>query len=281
MEVITAEGLSKVYSDGTRALDAVSLNIDDRFTAIIGRNGAGKTTLVRILSTQLEPSSGRAFIDGLDIMKNADRIRKKVVSIPQEASPIGILTPFEQVKLYLIARGMTARESSLAAKKALEDVGLNDSLDKPTDMLSGGTKRKVFVAMALASNAEIVFLDEPTTGLDPISRLEVWAAVRKLEGRIILTTHYMEEAENLSKDVIMIDSGAILEHGSVGELLDRFKGKVRIEGLSHLEDSFRVGDLYIKYVNERDAAEYINKGVTIRRISLDDLFVIRGVTVEH
>ncbi|MDG7045169.1 MAG: ABC transporter ATP-binding protein, partial [Nitrososphaerota archaeon] len=182
--MIRTEGLSKVYPDGTKALDGVSLNIDNRFTAIIGRNGAGKTTLVRILSTQLEPSSGRAFIDDLDVIKNADRIRKKVVSIPQEASPIGILTPFEQVKLYLIARGMTSSESSLAAKKSLEDVGLSDSLDKPTDMLSGGTKRKVFVAMALASNAEIVFLDEPTTGLDPISRLEVWAAVRKLDGKI-------------------------------------------------------------------------------------------------
>ncbi|MCL4340359.1 MAG: ABC transporter ATP-binding protein [Thaumarchaeota archaeon] len=279
--MIRTEGLSKVYSDGTRALDDVSINIDNRLTAIIGRNGAGKTTLVRILSTQLEPSSGRAFIDDLDIIKNADRIRKKVVSIPQEASPIGILTPFEQVKLYLIARGMTSSESSLAAKKSLEDVGLSESLDKPTDMLSGGTKRKVFVAMALASNAEIVFLDEPTTGLDPISRLEVWAAVRKLDGRIILTTHYMEEAENLSKDVIMIDSGTILERGSVAELLNRFKDKVRIESLNVIGDAFKVGDLYIKYVNEKEAAEYINKGVTIRRISLDDLFVIRGVTVEH
>ncbi|MDG7035266.1 MAG: ABC transporter ATP-binding protein [Nitrososphaerota archaeon] len=279
--MIRTEGLSKVYSDGTRALDDVSINIDNRFTAIIGRNGAGKTTLVRILSTQLEPSSGRAFIDDLDIIKNADRIRKKVVSIPQEASPIGILTPSEQVKLYLIARGMTSSESSLAAKKSLEDVGLSESLDKPTDMLSGGTKRKVFVAMALASNAEIVFLDEPTTGLDPISRLEVWAAVRKLDGRIILTTHYMEEAENLSKDVIMIDSGTILERGSVAELLNRFKDKVRIESLNVIGDAFKVGDLYIKYVNEKEAAEYINKGVNIRRISLDDLFVIRGVTVEH
>ncbi|MDG7048085.1 MAG: ABC transporter ATP-binding protein [Nitrososphaerota archaeon] len=279
--MIRTEGLSKVYHDGTKALDGVSLNIDSRFTAIIGRNGAGKTTLVRILSTQLEPSSGRAFIDDLDVIKNADRIRKKVVSIPQEASPIGILTPFEQVKLYLIARGMTSSESSLAAKKSLEDVGLSDSLDKPTDMLSGGTKRKVFVAMALASNAEIVFLDEPTTGLDPISRLEVWAAVRKLDGKIILTTHYMEEAENLSKDVIMIDSGTILERGSVAELLNRFKGRVRIESLNVIEDAFKVGDLYIKYVNEKEAAEFINKGVTIRRISLDDLFVIRGVTVEH
>ncbi|MCL4340397.1 MAG: ABC transporter ATP-binding protein [Nitrososphaerota archaeon] len=279
--MIRTEGLSKVYPDGTKALDGVSLNIDSRFTAIIGRNGAGKTTLVRILSTQLEPSSGRAFIDDLDVIKNADRIRKKVVSIPQEASPIGILTPFEQVKLYLIARGMTSSESSLAAKKSLEDVGLSDSLDKPTDMLSGGTKRKVFVAMALASNAEIVFLDEPTTGLDPISRLEVWAAVRKLDGKIILTTHYMEEAENLSKDVIMIDSGTILERGSVAELLNRFKGRVRIESLNVIEDAFKVGDLYIKYVNEKEAAEFINKGVTIRRISLDDLFVIRGVTVEH
>ncbi|MDG7052060.1 MAG: ABC transporter ATP-binding protein [Nitrososphaerota archaeon] len=279
--MIRTEGLSKVYPDGTKALDGVSLNIDNRFTAIIGRNGAGKTTLVRILSTQLEPSSGRAFIDDLDVIKNADRIRKKVVSIPQEASPIGILTPFEQVKLYLIARGMTSSESSLAAKKSLEDVGLSDSLDKPTDMLSGGTKRKVFVAMALASNAEIVFLDEPTTGLDPISRLEVWAAVRKLDGKIILTTHYMEEAENLSKDVIMIDSGTILERGSVAELLNRFKGRVRIESLNVIEDAFKVGDLYIKYVNEKEAAEFINKGVTIRRISLDDLFVIRGVTVEH
>ncbi len=272
--------LKKIYDGKIEALRGINLKLEKRFSAIIGKNGAGKTTLVRILSTQLEPTSGRAYINGLDVVKDAKKIRKMIVSIPQEASPIGILTPLELVKMYLIARGMSFHDSGLDAKKALEEVGLEEFANVPTDMLSGGMKRKVFVAMGLASNSELIFLDEPTTGLDPISRFEVWSAIRKLDGRIVLTTHYMEEAENLAQEIIMVDSGKILEKGSVKELLERFRGKVRVESYKPLEDSYKVGDTYIKYVDENRAAEYLSEGFAIRKVTLDDLFIAHGVEYE-
>ncbi len=272
--------LKKIYDGKIEALRGINLKLEKRFSAIIGKNGAGKTTFVRILSTQLEPTSGRAYINGLDVVKDAKKIRKMIVSIPQEASPIGILTPLELVKMYLIARGMSFHDSGLDAKKALEEVGLEEFANVPTDMLSGGMKRKVFVAMGLASNSELIFLDEPTTGLDPISRFEVWSAIRKLDGRIVLTTHYMEEAENLAEDIVMIDSGKVLEKGNVKELLEKFRGKVRIESYKPLDESYKIGDLYIKYVDEKYASEYLSEGFAIRKVTLDDLFIVHGVEYE-
>jgi len=279
--MIETVDLRKTYEGGIEALKGINLKLEKRFSAIIGKNGAGKTTLVRILSTQLEPTSGKAYINGLDVMKDAKKIRRIIVSIPQEASPIGILTPLELVKLYLIARGVSFHDSHIIAKRALEEVGLDEFANVPTDMLSGGMKRKVFVAMGLASNAEIIFLDEPTTGLDPISRFEVWSSIRKLDGRIVLTTHYMEEAANLAEDIVMVDSGKVLEKGNVKDLLERFRGKVRVESYKPLEESYKIGDLYIKYVDEKYASEYFSEGFAIRKVTLDDLFIVHGVEYER
>lgn len=278
--MIETENLTKVYSNGTHALTNVSLNLKERVTTIIGRNGAGKTTFSRILSTQLEPTSGRASINGFDVMKDARKIRERIVSIPQEASPIGVLTPIEQVKMYLVGRGMSLVESNTVAAKTLDQIGLRDSKNRPADTLSGGMKRKIFVAMALASNAEIVFLDEPTTGLDPVSRLEVWSALRELEGEVILTTHYMEEAEELSERVILFEEGKVIEDGTVKSLLGKFSGMVRVES-SRLENyDVKVGTMKIKYVKKEDAEEYVIKGSNVKSITLDDVFLIHGVTFE-
>jgi ABC-type multidrug transport system, ATPase component len=152
--------------------------------------------------------------------------------------------------------------------------------NKPSDTLSGGMKRKMFVALALASNAELVFLDEPTTGLDPLSRLEIWSAIKKLSGNVLLTTHYMEEAENLSDVVYLQDSGHIIDRGTVKKLLSRFSGKVRIESQTELSDSFRVGGIYVKYDAIENSETYIREGRTVKKITLDDLFIMRGVDLE-
>ncbi len=272
--------LTKKYSDGVLALKSVSLKAEKRVTSIIGRNGAGKTTLLRILSTQLMPSSGQAFVNGVDIIKHPDRIRNRIVSIPQEAAPIGVLTAFEQVKMYLVGRGFSFSSSTLEANKSLDDIGLREFKNSPTDTLSGGMKRKVFVAMALASNADIVFLDEPTTGLDPLSRMEVWSAIRQIDSEIILTTHYMEEAQELSDEVILVESGQILEQGTVLSLLSRFDNLVRAETTRPCENCIKVANTYIRYIPRNKVQEYVEKGFTVKSINLDDLFISRGVNIE-
>ena len=254
--------------------------MSSRITTIIGRNGAGKTTLLRILSTQLMPTSGKATIFDLDVVHQAKEIRKRIVSIPQEASTIGILTPMEQVSMYLVGRGFSSADAKRATLDALDAVGLHDARNNPADTLSGGMKRKCFVAMALAANADVIFLDEPTTGLDPISRLEVWSAIKQLKGNVILTTHYMEEAEKLSEEVFLVESGSIIDKGTVKSLLKGFETKVRIESYRKMDNAFRVGTIYIKYVPQDNASEFIKEGDNVRKISLDDLFIMRGVDIE-
>ncbi|WP_297026026.1 ABC transporter ATP-binding protein, partial [Thermoplasma sp.] len=278
--LIEIRQLRKVYSNGKVAIDGMNLDIPSGISAIIGRNGAGKTTLMRILSTQLMPTSGSVKIMGLDIREDSSRIRKIVCSIPQEASPIGVLTPLEQVKMYLVARGFSYSSADAEARRALDDVGLGESMRLPADTLSGGMKRKIFVAMALASSSEIVFLDEPTTGLDPISRYEVWAAIRKLGSDILLTTHYMEEAASLASYIVLVDSGRIIMGGTLKDLLSEFSGKVRVECRKYLEGSMEIGGIYIKYVDYGDAENYVKNGCDVKNITLDDLFIRERIELE-
>ena len=275
--------LKKRYPDGTYALKGISAKLPKRVTAVIGRNGAGKTTTIRILSTQLEPSSGTATIGGLDILKDTDKIRRNITSIPQEASPIGFLTSLEHIRAYLIARGLSFKESYSEGMRAMKALELWEARDMPTDTLSGGMKRKLFVAMALAANADTVFLDEPTTGLDPLSRFEVWSAIKQLQGNVILTTHYMDEAKQLAEDVVLIDSGKILERGTVDSLLKRFKSKIRIESVEakpKVKMQYKIGNTHISYVGKERAEEFIAMGYTVRPITLDDLFIVHGVNLE-
>ncbi len=278
--MIKISELRKVYSDGTVALDGIDAEIERRVTAVIGRNGAGKTTMMRILSTQLAPTSGNVFIDGLDIMKETTKVRKKIASIPQEATPIGILTPEEHVTLYLLARNFSHSDARRETLIALDNLGIREYRNKPADTLSGGTKRKIFVAMAIASNADTVFLDEPTTGLDPVSRMEVWSSIRKLDGNIIVTTHYMEEAEELSQEVFLVDRGAVMERGEVKALLSRFSGKLRAESHSPIDGAMQISNTFIKYIRSGEVEKYASMGCTIKRITLDDIFINRGVDVE-
>ncbi|WP_075057518.1 ABC transporter ATP-binding protein [Thermogymnomonas acidicola] len=279
--------LEKRYRDGPpHALKGINLELEDGVTSIIGRNGAGKTTLIRILSTQLEPTSGTALINGLDILKDTQEVRRNVVSIPQESGPIGILTPVELVKLFLVGRGgMSFHDAHVLALKTLDQLGgLREFRNAPSDTLSGGMKRKIFVAMALAANVDTVFLDEPTTGLDPpLSRIEVWSAVRELDGNVILTTHYMEEAQELSRKVVLIDNGTVLEKGTVQDLLSKFRGgKIRVECSFDPGGPLNEDRKHVHRVRppRSEAESYIDRGCTVKAITLDDLFLAHGVLVE-
>ncbi len=277
---IEIKSIEKVYSGGKIAVNKISAEMNERVTTLIGRNGAGKTTLLRMLSTQLLPTSGTAVVEGYDIIKDTKKVREMISSIPQEASPIGILTPYEQVKMYLVGRKFDRKDASSLAIEALETVGLGDAMNSPADTLSGGMKRKMFVALSIASGANMVFLDEPTTGLDPLSRFEVWSAIKKLKSNVLLTTHYMEEAENLSNEVYLMDSGKIMDHGTVKSLLQKFKDRIRIESQKQIPDSYSVAGMYIKYAPIEETERYIREGATVKRITLDDLFIMRGVDLE-
>ncbi|TRM87381.1 multidrug ABC transporter ATP-binding protein, partial [Sulfolobus sp. A20-N-G8] len=236
---------------------------------LLGRNGAGKTTLTRILSTQLLPTSGIARVESYDVVRDVRKVRKIIASIPQEAKPVGIASPFEHLVMYLTARGYSIKESEEVSRKVLKEVGLWEVKDKPSDELSGGMKRKIFVAMALASNAEVVLLDEPTTGLDPYSRLEVWSILKSIKSKLVLTTHYMEEAEELSNEVILLNKGKLIAIGSIEDLLSKFKDKVRVEGTGDI----KVGNLRIQYVERDKAIDFVGKYV-VKPITLEDLFII-------
>lgn len=279
--MIEVKGLSKLYKDGkTHALKGVSFSIDGKITSIIGRNGAGKTTLMRILATQLMPTSGSASINGYDVVKDVKKIRGITVSIPQDIEPIYYYNVLDAVKLYLSARGIGSREARIAAEKAVKKVGLWEARGKIPPHLSGGMQRKVFVAMALAADADIVFLDEPTTALDPLSRLEVWSAIRELRGQIVLTTHYMEEAQALSDHVIMLEAGKILAQGKVKELLAPFEGMVRVESKKKSKSSYNIANVWISYVKKEKAESFVMEGDIIKPVTLDDLFIKRGVNLE-
>jgi ABC-2 type transport system ATP-binding protein len=199
-EAIRAIRLQKTYSNGVEALKAVdlSLPLTGIFT-LVGPNGAGKTTFLRILSTQLLPTSGQAFVLGYDVVREAVEVRKHVAVAPQDAVTEGLYTPWDYCYYFARLRGMSTTDSKLSAKESLDVVGLWELRNRLCAELSGGQRKRVIVAAALATQADILMLDEPTSGLDPIARRDVWNALNELVRRkgktVLLTTHSMEKAE--------------------------------------------------------------------------------------
>ena len=221
MGTLECKELTKVYQDHHKALDNVTLTLETTgIFALIGRNGAGKTTLVRILATELEPTSGSATINGINILKQTDKLREKIAIVPQEARAIRWMTPKQTVMSYLLWRGYSYKNAKTLADESLEKMGLKKYANVLNTNLSGGTKRKVLIATVTASEAEIIFLDEPTTGLDPISRRELWEILKDLGKTrfIFLTTHYLEEAEQLAEKIGILKDGKLLSIGTLSEL---------------------------------------------------------------
>lgn len=221
MGKLECNGLTKVYEDKRKALENVTFSVETNGVfGLIGRNGAGKTTLIRILATELEPTKGTANINDYDILSQADALREKIAIVPQEARTIRWMTPKQTVSSYLLWRGYSWGESKKLADEALAKLGLEQVADVLNNRLSGGTKRKVLIATVTASEADVIFLDEPTTGLDPISRRELWEILRALgkERFIFLTTHYLEEAEELADKIGILKDGKLVSVGTLSEL---------------------------------------------------------------
>jgi ABC-2 type transport system ATP-binding protein len=293
MIALEAANLTKSYRRSKRpALDGLSLEIGaGRIFTLLGRNGAGKTTFLRIASTQLMPTSGSVTVLGLDVVKCAKQIRQRIAVTPQEAETIYPLTARDHIMLSLRMRGMqksTAAERTQAALKALE---LTEVADTNTDWLSGGMKQRVIVAMAVSTDAELVLLDEPTIGLDPLNRRRVWDQLTRIkqEGRtIILTTHYMDEADILSDSLVIINKGKVVAQGTPQTVKGSFtKRSVCVEVRSNFTEKdlgpygrvltvagrFRV---LTDATGARDLGEEaVARGasIAINPVSLDDVFV--------
>jgi ABC-2 type transport system ATP-binding protein len=288
---LSCQGLTKVYSDsnGKRALDGVTLSVQTKgIFSLIGKNGAGKTTLVRILATQLEPTSGGAQIRGMDVVRDAKKLREKVASIPQEARSIPWMTPMQTVTSYLLWRGVPYDEGRRRAVEALAKLGIEKQRDILNRKLSGGQRRKVMVAAVLAADSEITFLDEPTTGLDPISRRELWESLEEMSKSrfLILTTHYLEEAEHLASTIGILDRGKLVGLGTLDQLrgLVKHQYSIRLPAgatIPEVKDGTvtkgREGQVQILTGEEEAYAlsgELLRTGVriSVSRISLDDIF---------
>lgn len=301
--IIEASALVKYYKNEKKpAVDDLDLSVTGgRLFTLLGRNGAGKTTFLRIATTQLLQTSGSVSVFGLDAQREAKLIRRRIAVAPQEAKPLWSLNPFDHVVLALMMRGESFSASSAKADRVLEKLDLLEFRKVHSEDLSGGLRQRILIAMTIACDAEILFLDEPTIGLDPLGRRRVWDELIRLkreEGRtIVLTTHYMDEAEALSDELVIIDKGRALVRGTPSDVrASHLKSRLRVDvsaGFSRgeLESYGKVttaGNLSRLFVEERVADEISREAVkrratvSISPVTLDDVFVdIVGSRIEE
>jgi ABC-2 type transport system ATP-binding protein len=225
---IEVAGLVKRYGDVT-ALDGVDLQVPrGTVLGLLGPNGAGKTTIVRILTTLLQPDAGSATIDGVDVLARPREVRRRLGLSGQYAAVDEYLTGFENLdmigRLYHLGR----RASRERARELLAQFSLEDAGDRPTRTYSGGMRRRLDLAGALVASPPVLFLDEPTTGLDPRSRTEMWGVIQKLVAggtTLLLTTQYLEEADVLADDIVVIDRGRAIARGTADQLKAQIGGE--------------------------------------------------------
>ncbi|MGE0601638.1 MAG: ATP-binding cassette domain-containing protein [Dehalococcoidia bacterium] len=222
MQAIKARDLVKHFSETIRAVDGIDLNIPEgQVFGFLGQNGSGKTTTVRMLTTLLRPTSGTAEVAGLDVLKHPEQVRRTVGVALQEVGLDELQTGREQLLLQARLFGIPSGEAQKRANHLLDIVTLSEDADRPVKGYSGGMKRRLDLACALVHEPRIVFLDEPTTGLDPITRDSVWRYVEELNKdgvTFFLTTQYLEEADRLCHDIAIIDKGKIVANGTPDEL---------------------------------------------------------------
>lgn len=232
MLAIQATGLERTFKGGIKAVDGIDLAIEPgEIYGFLGPNGAGKTTTVRMLVTLLMPTGGQALVAGHDVAKDPSAVRRNIGVALQEAALDPLMTGNELMLLQATLQGMPSGLAKERSVELIERVGLSDAADRRVGGYSGGMKRRLDLAMALVHGPSVLFLDEPTTGLDPSSRFQLWQEVSRLrtEGTtVFLTTQYLEEADQLADRVGIIADGKIVAEGTPDELK-------RESGASHLE----------------------------------------------
>lgn len=305
MEALVARGVGKTYRGRgrhTRALDAVDLTVEKgRLFGFLGRNGAGKTTFIKIATTLLAPTDGTVHLFGHDVMADPWKVRPEIAIVPQEGRPYFHLTPREHVYEYLRVRGAARETARDRTEEVLAAMGLSAYATEPAYRLSGGLQQRTLVAMILATRAPFLFLDEPTLGMDPFARRQVWTVIRDAAKRgstVLLTTHYLDEAEQLAEELAVIEGGHILYRGSPEALKATVRREVRLQfsgGFTEAElapfghvlvDRNRLTLLTarasVRELTERALAR--NSDVTVGPVTLEEAFlelVGRGIEEEE
>ncbi len=291
---ISARHLRKIYpKSASRTPALVDLTLDvptGGVYGVIGRNGAGKTTFIRIAATQLEPTSGTLSVLGEDVTRGERTIRARIACVPQESRPLYFLRVEEVIYLYLKMRGLDAVEAHRRTNAVIDELSLGEFRHRLVSRLSGGVRRRTLCAMVLGSDADLLFLDEPTTGLDPLARREVWQSIRRASREhrtIVLTTHYLDEAEALSSRLALIERGQLVLEGAPADLRARvrYPYRVTIQGAiprSDLEPYGQVSSIeggYLVFTREPEARELarraLEKGLRLSMgpVSLEDIFL--------
>ena len=302
---IEAEQLVREFRKGPRAVDGIDLAVSEgEIYGFLGPNGAGKSTTVHMLTTLLPPTSGRATVGGFDIVRQGSQVRASIGAALQEAALDPILTGREHVLLQATLQGVPKTDRKRRTSALLERVGLSEAADRRVGGYSGGMKRRLDLALALVHGPRILFLDEPTTGLDPQSRTALWAEVSRLardEGiTVFLTTQYLEEADVLADRVGIIDLGTIVAEGTpaqlkaeigspsvevapcdpdagdtLAQLLDRF-GALRRNGRGSVTVQLPGGEAQLaEVVRVLDQADLHVETLQLHQPSLDDVFLAK------
>jgi ABC-2 type transport system ATP-binding protein len=236
-KAIEAIELTKTYAGDVRALDRLSFSIEEGTVfGLLGPNGAGKSTTVRILTTLSHPHSGTASVAGFNVQEEPAKVRKAIGVVAQKSGADIQATARENLRLQGQVHGLGGRELERRIGALLKQFHLSDAADRLVRTFSGGMQRRLDVALALAHNPTVLFLDEPTTGLDPEVRAEMWEEISRLTGEgltVLLTTHYLEEADNLASRLAIVDRGKVVTEGTPDELKRQLRGDaihVELEG---------------------------------------------------
>jgi ABC-2 type transport system ATP-binding protein len=301
---VVAAGLRKTYKGEVRALDGLSFSVAaGSVFALLGPNGAGKTTTMRILTTLSRPDQGEAAVAGVDVLAHPQRVRSVIGSVSQHTGAVGLLTGEENLAMQGRVYGMRGRELSRRVAGLLSEFGLSDAAKRQARTYSGGMRRRLDVAMVLVHQPAVLFLDEPTTGLDPEGRADLWAALTGLARAgttLVLTTHYLEEADQYADRIAIVDRGRLVAEGTAGELKAGLHGdsvEFELDGATRAEHAEQVlaglpgvigatRDATIVRARVADgprelpavlsgleAAGLSARSVTVARPSLDDVFL--------
>jgi ABC-2 type transport system ATP-binding protein len=301
--VIEVRGLVRTFEGGVEAVRGIDLAVSrNEVFGFLGPNGAGKTTTVRMLCTLLPPTAGTARVAGFDVVESPDAVRHRIGVALQEIGLDPVQTGRELLELQCGLYGITGRQAKTRTEELLALVGLTEAADRRTKTYSGGMKRRLDLASALVHSPEVLFLDEPTTGLDPASRLTVWEEVRRINASgttVFLTTQYLEEADNLCNRLAIIDDGEIVTEGTPAELkakmghdvvsvtldgADQGAAGAALDGLPGLERVVAEPDALALYVEDGagSIAEIVRRlegveisigAISVSRPSLDDVFL--------
>ena len=266
MKAVIAENLMKTYNKGSvQALDGLSLDVEEgTVLGVLGPNGAGKTTTVRILATLLTPDSGRANVAGIDVLKHPDEVRKIIGLSGQYAAVDETLTGWDNLIMFGRLYHLSAKAASARAVELLEQFRLTESAKRPIRTYSGGMRRRLDLAASLIVRPKVLFLDEPTTGLDPRGRQDMWGVIDELvKGGVtlLLTTQYLEEADHLADEIAVIDHGKVIARGTSDSLKKQVGGE-RLEIVVENENMAAVKEIVAKV-----SGSAINVDEGLRQIS--------------